>query len=784
LGNAVERDLGQRESRAQDWPEEIEFICRGKEQAGQSTFDQDSDHHHLIQLFVIGVPPRSPTMTTQDTIDWGSNPRHSYVNDGTGVLSAVAHPNYALKASIGNLSDLTAIEISHSGDCGWVDRLWDELQVERFDRGDPMLWGFAGDDTHSTADGQIDLSWLGIKIVKHNTYALKQAMRNGAFYASNGIRIRDFRVDGPTITVECEQACEVRWLKSGQYYNAMGIEARKRHSGRSPSDDSTELIHLVDPMISAEIGPNRCVKVECDVRESSYTLNTADGTDDPMRGRYARCIVLNSHDMQRLRKLVADGASVEEVASTNLTIRKACSMPFRILSANTLESPYPENGTWVRGMTHNHSDLPAHRLGEVKQYHAAYRARGQEANFETGYSYWFVPYIFYPEKGTPIVESLDPDRCNLGTPPAVRITGKNFRADSKVLIGESEAEVIQLPNENTIICQVPPDLPAGIYDATVIDTTTPYQHTLSEGFTVQPASACRNGWTRFTTYDGLPDHDVYRVCWVDGRLWAGTRNGLAWFDGKRFVSAGGGLINVEAVDMDSEGNLWACGWDGVYRRTGQGWKLWGKEDGLEHFFKLHDILCISSGEVLVTHYRNGCISVFDGRQWHTEYFTIDGEDNVATFLAQALDGSILAGSKHRVITQRISGEWRPADLPPLQTNCPRRIYFDPQGKMVLAAAGSPRDTGGIHILEGDRWRIISQEHGLPDHRISALAFQDSGAIWAATGKGIAHIDPHGDIQVHTMLDSGLSHDYASDLCITPEGDLWVATGRGVARYRL
>lgn len=778
LRNAVDRDL------RHDLPEEAEFVCRGKEQAGRFTFDQGSDHHHLVQLFVIGVPPRAPIMTTQDTINWGSNPRHSYVNDGTGALCAVAHPNYASKASIGNLSGLTAIEISHCGDCGWVDRLWDELQVERFDTGKPMLWGFAGDDTHSTADGRFDLSWLGIKIVKHNTYALKRAMRDGAFYASNGVQIKDFRVNGSTVTVECEQPCEVRWLRSGQYYNAMGIEPRGRHPSKPPLDDSTELIYVVDPIIGAETGPNRCVKVEQDVKESSYTLNAADGTDDPLNGRYVRCIVLDSRDLQRLRKLVEGGVSVEEIASMGLTIRKACSMPFQILSANSLKSPYPEDGIWVRGMTHNHSDLLANQLGEVKHYHAAYRAKGQEANFETGYSYWFVPYIFYPEQSTPIVEALDPDRCRPGTSPAVTITGKNFHAGSKVLMGESEAEVIQIPDANTIICQVPSGLPAGIYDVTVTDTATPYQHTLAEGFVVQPASARRNGWTRFTTCDGLPDHDVYRVCWVDNRLWAGTKNGLAWFDGKRFVPAGGGPVNVEAVDVDAEGNLWACGWDSVYRRTGQGWKHWGKEDGMEYPSKLHDLLCISSGEVLVTHYRNGCVSVFDGERWHTEFFTVDGKDNVATFLAQAPDGNVFAGARRPVITQRISGEWRPADLPPLQTNSPRRIYFDPQGGMALAAAGSPRDMGGVHILEGGNWRIISQKQGLPDHSVWALAFEDNSAIWAATGKGIARIDSHGSLETHTMLDSGMPHDYASDLCITPDGDLWVATGRGVARYRL
>jgi len=253
-----------------DWPEEDEFVCRGKEQVGRYVLTQMVFHHHLIQLFVTGSPRQFPSLSTQDTIDWGNQLRHSYVNDGHGALSIVAHPKYVKPGEewtfpgwddkireLEALKGLTGIEISHKGVCGWVDRLWDRLLTKQYDCGEKFIWGFAGDDTHSTDRGKIDLSWIGIKILKHNSWHLKEAMRNGSFYASNGVRIKDFQVKGSTITVFSEKPCEVRWLKSGQYYEDMGLEScwKKSIKRRFCCENKEELRTITDPLIIAERCP-------------------------------------------------------------------------------------------------------------------------------------------------------------------------------------------------------------------------------------------------------------------------------------------------------------------------------------------------------------------------------------------------------------------------------------------------------------------------------------------------------------------------------------------------
>jgi len=628
-----------------DWPEEEEFVCRGKEQIGRYDLDQPY-HLHIVQLFVTGSPRRFPLLTSQDTVTWGNQARHSYVNDGEGALSIVAHPKYVKRGEtwtfplwdekireLTHLKGLAGIEISHKGICGWVDRLWDQLLTDRFDRDERLIWGFAGDDTHSTAKGKVDLSWIAVKILKHTTWHLKQAMQEGSFYASNGVRIKDFRVTGPTITVSCETPSEVRWLKSGQYYEDLGLEScwKKSIKRKLSCTDKAELSTIVDPLILPEAGANTCLKVDRNVRESSYTLNQQDGTTNGKAARYVRCIVLDPDDINHLRHSIAQTETPLGISEHHINIRKAFSMPFRLLDANKIESPYPKQGAWVRGMTHNHADLPADRLLQVKHYHKAYRDRGQEASFETGYSYRFFPYIPHPQAATPVVLYATPDRCGTGENPEIDIVGRHFHPQANIFIGTRRAATTKVPHDDRITVRIPDNLQAGSYDVTVVNTDTPYQHTLAESFFVQDHCAHNHAWQRFTLADGLPDHDVYFVTWLDGKVWAGTRNGLAHYDGNRFIALEGAPANAQALDMDHNDNLWVCGWNGVDSQSPKGvWKHWGEDNGLEPPHRLHSILCASHGQVLLTHYLAPHVSAFDGTEWRTESLPSQTKENAAT----------------------------------------------------------------------------------------------------------------------------------------------------------
>ena len=90
------------------------------------------------------------------------------------------------------------------------------------DSGRPFLWGFAADDTHSHT--RIGQCWYAARLAEVNEFALKSALRTGAFYASNGPAIEDIQVQDRTITLKLEQPGDVLWLRGGQF---IGVDANR-----------------------------------------------------------------------------------------------------------------------------------------------------------------------------------------------------------------------------------------------------------------------------------------------------------------------------------------------------------------------------------------------------------------------------------------------------------------------------------------------------------------------------------------------------------------------------
>ena len=113
-------------------------------------------------------------------------------------------------------------------------RLWDEA-LRRRGPGRP-LWGLAVDDSHRPE--QIGRAWIWVKLpqgplgagglwhgypsAEAACAALREALRRGTFYASTGLQA-DFSVQppgagtgpGPLLTVQCDEACAVRFVGSG-----------------------------------------------------------------------------------------------------------------------------------------------------------------------------------------------------------------------------------------------------------------------------------------------------------------------------------------------------------------------------------------------------------------------------------------------------------------------------------------------------------------------------------------------------------------------------------------
>lgn len=95
------------------------------------------------------------------------------------------------------------IEDDQDTDNGWV---WDQVLLHG-----NRMWGVAADDGHAMY--QHCNGWVMVN-AKNDINSILRALRDGAFYASAGPEIRDFRIEDGRAIVECSPACRVT-LRNG-----------------------------------------------------------------------------------------------------------------------------------------------------------------------------------------------------------------------------------------------------------------------------------------------------------------------------------------------------------------------------------------------------------------------------------------------------------------------------------------------------------------------------------------------------------------------------------------
>lgn len=91
-------------------------------------------------------------------------------------------------------------------------------------------------------------------------------------------------------------------------------------------------------------------------------------------------------------------------------------------------------------------------------------------------------------------------------------------------------------------------------------------------------------------------------------------------------------------------------------------------------------------------------------------------------------------------------------------------------------------TGLYHYAEQTWSQFTTENSGLPEDQIVALACDKNGDIWVGTiTKGLAHFDGSA-WTTYTTTNSGLPSDTVRSLAIDSSGVLWVGTQSGLASY--
>ena len=78
--------------------------------------------------------------------------------------------------------------------------------------------------------------------------------------------------------------------------------------------------------------------------------------------------------------------------------------------------------------------------------------------------------------------------------------------------------------------------------------------------------------------------------------------------------------------------------------------------------------------------------------------------------------------------------------------------------------------------------VWTQQHGLPQDTIRAIAQTTDGYLWLGTDEGLARFDGY-DFTVFNKANGDLPSNSITALAAAPDGSLWIGTTDGLTRYR-
>jgi ligand-binding sensor domain-containing protein/signal transduction histidine kinase len=285
--------------------------------------------------------------------------------------------------------------------------------------------------------------------------------------------------------------------------------------------------------------------------------------------------------------------------------------------------------------------------------------------------------------------------------------------------------------------------------------------------------------TVYTTKDWLPDNAIRTLLQTrDGYLWAGTRSGLARFDGREFrVHRDFPRESCTALAEDGQGQLWvgtASG--GLVRLSAQGAVRLTRADGLADDRVLS--LCAALSGDLWVGTMNGLNRLHRGR-W--EAIVLTEPDPHSASDVQLAVHAIHEDASGGIWLSRSQGVSRLSPANDLQEE-----FVIPPGTLATPALISGQPGGETWVLAD--WAVsvwdngrIQPRPGGPEtmkHPGQGFLADRAGNRWmGGDNTGLYRVDPEGRLFRFGVAE-GLSDLWITCLLEDREGNLWIGTERG------
>ena len=291
----------------------------------------------------------------------------------------------------------------------------------------------------------------------------------------------------------------------------------------------------------------------------------------------------------------------------------------------------------------------------------------------------------------------------------------------------------------------------------------------------------QNTWS---TSAGLPHNSILAIAQTqDGYLWLGTEEGLARFDGVRFVvfdthnTPALGSNHISALLADTKQNLWIGTRGGglTVFRAGT-FKTYTTRDGLTNDAILalkeddQGSLWIGTNGGGLNRFQNGKFSA---------YTTKDGLPSDSVFaIATAHDGIVWIGTQAGLASLKQNQLTLYKANPEVRDTFIRCLYIGRTGDLWIGTNDS-----GLSRFSAGHFVHYTTRNGMSSNSIWCLYEDPSGTLWVGTYDGGITRFRDGSFENYRSKD-GLSGDTVFSLFGDVEGSLWIGTGgAGVIQLR-